>query len=199
MANGKISLAAGKVRGLYRFDKLKRNSGWRRVFGRAADMGLRNAAAHSPTDIRTVPLSTDDAAARCRSSDRAASSNCSATGNKAAPASLSRSPSGNRLTWCQYPPRLGLPEPPRGHSIATVDINGSGQTGPTRWTPVKACVKSARSDRHIPEIEKVLLEQGRSGRRRPGGAYEHRKEAANTRCRRGVVGGGAMMDQETFV
>jgi hypothetical protein len=50
-----------------------------------------------------------------------------------------------------------------------------------------------------PEIEKVLLEQGRSGRRRPGGAYEHRNEAANTRCRRDVVGGGAMMDQETFV
>jgi len=45
---------------------------------------VRNAAAHSPTDIRTVPLSTDAAAARCRSSDRAASSNCSATGNKAA-------------------------------------------------------------------------------------------------------------------
>ena len=43
-----------------------------------------------------MPLSTDDAAARCRSSDRAASSSCSATGNKAAPASLSRSPSGNR-------------------------------------------------------------------------------------------------------
>jgi hypothetical protein len=38
MANGKISLAAGKVRGLYRLDKLKRDSRWRRVFGRAADM-----------------------------------------------------------------------------------------------------------------------------------------------------------------
>jgi hypothetical protein len=38
MTNGKISLAAGKVRGLERFDKLKGNSGWRRVFGRAADM-----------------------------------------------------------------------------------------------------------------------------------------------------------------
>ena len=55
-----------------------------------------NGRATRPRPIRTVPLSTDDAAARCRSSERAASSNCSATGNKAAPASLSRSPSGSR-------------------------------------------------------------------------------------------------------
>jgi hypothetical protein len=38
MANGKISLAAGEIRGLHRFDKLKGNSAWRRVYGRAADM-----------------------------------------------------------------------------------------------------------------------------------------------------------------
>jgi hypothetical protein len=38
MPNGKISLAAGKVRGLHRFDKLKGNPGWRRVFRRSADM-----------------------------------------------------------------------------------------------------------------------------------------------------------------
>jgi hypothetical protein len=38
MPNGKISLTAGKVRGLHRFDKLKGNSGRRWVFGRTADM-----------------------------------------------------------------------------------------------------------------------------------------------------------------
>jgi hypothetical protein len=42
------------------------------------------------------------------------------------------------------------------------------QTGRVRWTPREARVKSGRSDRRIPEIEKVLLEQCRSGRCRHG-------------------------------
>ena len=38
MADGKVGLAASKVRRLHRFDKLKGNSGRRWVFGRAADV-----------------------------------------------------------------------------------------------------------------------------------------------------------------
>jgi hypothetical protein len=56
----------------------------------------RKAAAHSPTDTRTVPLSSGEAAARRRSSASPALSSSSAALTSAAPAGLRRNPSGSR-------------------------------------------------------------------------------------------------------
>ncbi len=56
----------------------------------------RKPAAHSPTETRTVPLSAGDAAARRRSSARAARSSRSAASTSDSPAALRRNPSGRR-------------------------------------------------------------------------------------------------------
>jgi hypothetical protein len=80
-----------------------------------------------------------------------------------------------RLRLVPIPTSTGPPRTAAG----PFDCHGRHQRlerrpGPTRWTPVKACVKSARSDRRIRRSRRSCWNKaGPVGA--GGGAYEHRR------------------------